>query len=306
MKSKTTKLAILFVTFSALLYAIGTPINKLLLAYFNPTMLSGLLYLGAGLGMTVIFLIQKIVKKTEKELPLEKKDIPFLALMVALDVVANIGLMVGLTMTSAADVSLLSNFEIVVTSLFALIIFKEVISPRLGIGIGFIFIASILISIDFSAGFSISAGSLFVLLGCLAWGLENNITRKLSAKNPLQVTLVKGFGVGICSLLIAFLIGERITNYGMAAATIGIGIVTYGVSIFCFISAQRHLGASKTSAFFASAPFFGVLFSCLIFWTFPNYWFFIAIAIMILGVYFVITEKRQRKKPPIENIQSGD
>lgn len=296
MKSKPAKLAILLVTFSALLFAIGTPINKLLLSYFNPTMLSGLLYLGAGLGMTLIFLFQKAAKKPKKELPLGKKDIPFLVIMVALDIAANIGLMVGLTMTSAASVSLLSNFEIVVTSLFALIIFKEVISPRLGIGIGFIFVASILISIDFSAGFSISAGSLFVLFGCLAWGFENNITRKLSAKNPLQVTLVKGFGVGICSLLIAFLFGERIANYGMAAATIGIGVVTYGVSIFCFISAQRHLGASKTSAFFASAPFFGVLFSCLIFWTFPSYLFFIAIAVMLLGVYFVITEKRERKK----------
>lgn len=300
MKSKNIKLAFLLVTFSALLYAIGTPINKLLLNYFNPTMLSGLLYIGAGTGMTLIFLFQKIAKKPETQLPLGKKDIPFLVTMVVLDVAANIGLMVGLTMTTAANISLLSNFEIVVTSLFALIIFKEVISPRLGIGIGLIFIASILISIDFSAGLSISLGSLFALLGCIAWGFENNITRKLSAKNTLQVTIVKGLGVGITSLVIAFILGERITDYGMAAVTIAVGTVTYGVSILCFISAQRQLGASKTSAFFAVAPFFGVLFSCLIFWTLPSYMFFIAIGIMLIGVYFVITEKRKSKKTPIE------
>jgi len=296
MKSKTTKIAILFVILSAVLYAISTSINKILLLTFEPTMLSGLLYLGAGAGMTIIWLINKAYKKPEKELPLGKKEVPYLILMVSLDIAANIFLLLGLSMTTAATVSLLSNFEIVVTSLFALIVFREIITPRLWIGIVFITIASILVSIDFSGGFSFSAGSLFVLLGCIAWGFENNVTRKLSAKNPLQVTIVKGLGVGIGSLILALVLGEHISNYWLAAFTIVVGFITYGLSIFFFISAQRHLGASKASAFFASSPFFGVIFSTIIFWQLPNYFFFIAVAVMLAGAYFVVTEKQERKK----------
>ncbi|MGV8979857.1 DMT family transporter [Clostridium sp.] len=290
MKIKQYK-SISFAILAAALYAISSPLSKLLLKEIPPTLMASFLYLGAGLGMSIVGFIKhkKYSKKTEARLT--KHELPFTIGMVILDIAAPIFLMIGLTMTTSANVSLLNNFEIVATSLIALFIFKETIRKRLWGGIFLITVSSIILSVEDIGSFSFSFGSIFVLLACICWGLENNFTRKLSVKDPLEIVIIKGFGSGIGSLLIACAIGEQTNNIPYIVAALLLGFFAYGLSIFFYIYAQRDLGAARTSAYYAIAPFIGVVLSLMIFREIPTFSFVIALVIMIIGTYFASTEK---------------
>ena len=182
--------------FAASLYGISAAFSKVLLNKISPLMMASLLYLGAGAGMLVIKLIQLSVNKKQNETPLTKKDLPYTILMVLFDIAAPILLMFGLKLTSAGSTALLNNFEIVATSLIALIIFKEAVGKRMWAAIILITAASMLLSFEDIKNFTFSIGSFFVLLACVSWGFENNCTRKLSEKDPIQIVIIKGFGSG--------------------------------------------------------------------------------------------------------------
>ncbi|GAA0736643.1 DMT family transporter [Clostridium oceanicum] len=285
MKSRHNS-AVFMAILAAALYAISSPFSKILLNKISPTMMAGLLYLGAGIGMSIIALFRYKTGKYKKEMSLTKKEMPYTIGMVVLDILAPIFLMIGLTMTSPENVSLLNNFEIVATSIIALLIFKESISKRLWIAIVLITISSIVLSIEDISSFSFSFGSIFVLLACVSWGFENNCTRMLSIKDPLQVVVIKGFGSGLGSLLIAFFIGDTCNDITYIIYTLLLGFVAYGLSIFFYVYSQRELGAAKTSAYYAIAPFIGALLSFVIFFEIPTILFVIAFIIMIFGTYF--------------------
>lgn len=289
MESKNL-IAILWAILAAALYAISSPISKILLNEVPPTLMASLIYLGAGIGMSVIALFRYKMGNFKKEMKLTKNELPFTVGMVVLDILAPIFLMIGLTMTTAENVSLLNNFEIVATSLIALLIFKESISKRLWLAIGLITISSIILSFENIKGLSFSFGSIFVLLASICWGLENNCTRMLSVKDPLQVVIIKGFGAGLGSLIISFIIKETSTNVPYIIASLLLGFVAYGLSIYFYVYAQRELGAAKTSAYYAIAPFIGVALSFVIFRQIPTITFIIALLIMIIGAYFASTE----------------
>jgi len=284
-----------FAIIAAVLYAISSPVSKLLLKEISPTLMASFLYLGAGLGMSIVGFIKYKKYKEKTEARLTKEELPFTIGMVVLDIAAPIFLMVGLTMTTSANASLLNNFEIVATSLIALLIFKESISKRLWGAISLITLSSIILSVEDISSFSFSFGSIFVLLACICWGLENNCTRKLSAKDPLEVVVIKGFGSGMGALIIALIIGERTTNIYYMIAALLLGFVAYGLSIFFYIYAQRDLGAAKTSTYYAIAPFIGVGLSLIIFRGIPTMSFVIALVIMIIGTYFASTEKHNHQ-----------
>lgn len=290
MKGKQTK-SIFFALTAAALYAINSPISKLLLEAVPSAMMAALLYLGAGIGIFIVGLIQNKTGHAQQEQPLTKKELPFTVGMVVLDIAAPIFLMLGLSMTTAANASLLNNFEIVATSIIALVVFKESISKRLWIAIFLVTAASVILSFEDMSSLSFSVGSLFVLLACICWGFENNCTRMLSSKNPLQIVVIKGFGSGIGSLLIALLLGETVTNLWYIAGALCLGFVAYGLSIFFYIYAQRDLGAAKTSAYYAVAPFIGVALSLLIFHEIPHFSFVLALLVMIAGAYFASTSE---------------
>ncbi|NLO08553.1 MAG: DMT family transporter [Clostridiales bacterium] len=292
MKKNKEYKAIIYAILAAALYAISSPISKLLLKEVPPTLMASFLYLGAGLGMFAVHIIKKNGSTKETEARLTRKELPYTISMVALDIIAPIFLMIGLTMTSAANASLLNNFEIVATSIIALVIFKEAIGKRLWGAIFLITISSIILSIEDVSSFSFSYGSFFVLLVCICWGLENNCTRKLSVKDPLQVVIIKGFCSGIGSLLIAFIIGEKVNNILYIAIALVLGFFAYGLSIFFYIYAQRDLGAAKTSAYYAISPFIGMGLSLIVFREIPSFSFLIALSIMILGMYFASTESK--------------
>ncbi|MDO4531434.1 MAG: DMT family transporter [Bacillota bacterium] len=279
---------IFFAIGAAALYAISAPVSKLLLQEIPATMMAAFLYLGAGLGVAVLRIFQKHSKSQERSLT--KKELPYTIGMVLLDIAAPIFLMAGLTMTSAANASLLNNFEIVATSLIALFLFREAVSRRLWKAIFLVTLSCILLSLEDMHSFDFSTGSVFVLCACICWGFENNCTRMLSSKNPLEIVIIKGFGSGLGALFIAFLLGERFFHIPLILIALLLGFVSYGLSIMLYIYAQRHLGAARTSTYYAVAPFIGVLLSSLIFRETPSLLFGIACAVMAAGTYFASTE----------------
>ena len=284
--NKKNNISIIMAILAAALYAISSPFSKILLKELSPTMMAALLYLGAGIGMSIIGFIQKKLGKENKELSLTKKELPYVVGMITLDIAAPIFLMIGLSSTTAANASLLNNFEIVATSLIALFIFKEKISKRLWLAICFVTVSSTILSIDDISSFSFSAGSLLVILACFSWGLEINCTRMLSDKNPLEITVIKGFG----SLMIALFLKEFGGSMLYISGALFLGFIAYGLSIFFYVYAQRELGAAKTSTYYAVAPFIGVAISLVLFKEIPSISFIAALIIMIAGTYLASTD----------------
>lgn len=286
-KNTQTK-AIILAVLAAVLYALSSPFSKLLLEEVPEKMMAAFLYLGAGIGLSFIGLLEKrghISNRNEQKL--DGKDTPYVIGMIVLDIVAPILLMMGLNRTAAANVSLLNNFEIVATTLIAGLIFREKISKRLLVAIALVTVASGILSFEDVSSLHFSLGSFFVLGATICWGFENNCTRKLSDKDPLQIVVVKGFGSGAGALVIAFMFGERFGNPFYILLTLILGFVAYGLSIFFYVYAQRTLGAAKTSAYYAIAPFVGVFLSLLIFGKIPQVTFYIALLFMAAGTYLV-------------------
>lgn len=292
------KPGIILAILAAALYAISSPFSKLFLDYMPSTLMAGFLYIGAGLGMAAIALLQKLSEHNRKEDTLAKAELPYTIAMIVLDIVAPICLLTGLSLTTAANASLLNNFEIVATSFIALIFFKERISPRLWLGIIAITISCMILSFEDMSSLYFSKGSLFVLLAACCWGLENNCTRKLSSKDPLQIVLLKGIFSGSGSLVIGFVIGERIETLWCIPCVLLLGFVAYGLSIYTYVYAQRLLGASRTSAYYAIAPFIGVFLSLIMFREIPGVSFCIALFFMLVGAWLSSSDT------PLKNIFS--
>lgn len=287
--------AILLALLAAVLYGISSPAAKLLLTEIPATLLAALLYLGAGSGMLIVNLIQRSRRRSRlsQEAGLSGKEWPLVAAMIALDIAAPVLLMLSLTLTSAADVSLLNNFEIAATALIALLFFHEAIGRRMWLAIVLITLASIILSLGEGGKLSLSPGSLLALLACACWGLENNITRKLSLKDPLQIVVIKGLGSGTGSLIIALALGQTSRNIAYMAIALALGFVAYGLSIYYYILAQRMLGAARTSAFYAVAPFIGALLAILIFGQDFNWQFITAAIVMMAGAGLAIAERHR-------------
>ncbi len=281
--------AIRYAIYAALLYAVSTPFSKVLMEKIPPIFMAGLLYLGAGAGMVITALFSR---KKVKEAAFTHKDIPYLIMMVLLDIAAPILLMTALKNSSAESVSLLNNFEIVATALIALLIFKEKISPRLWIAILLITAASILLSLSDITSISVSVYSLLALLACCCWGLENNCTRKLSKNDPAKIVIVKGFGSGTGSVIVASICGERLNITPYILMALLLGFASYGLSIYTYVYAQRYIGAAKTSAFYALAPFIGSLISLILFPKIPALLFIISFIIMAPGAFLAIEKER--------------
>ena len=285
------KKGIAFAILAAALYSINAPFSKILLRFMPPTLMAGFLYVGAGIGITFIALIRKMKKHETKELKLTKSELPYTIAMIILDIAAPIFLLFGLNATTAANASLLNNFEIVATAIIALMVFKERISPRLWFGILFITLSCGILSFEDVSSLHFSYGSLFVLLSAICWGFENNCTRKISSKDPLQIVLLKGIFSGIGSLIIGLYMGERIASLWSIFAVLWIGFIAYGLSIYFYVYAQRLLGAARTSAYYAVAPFIATILSLIILREVPDIAYYFALALMIIGAWLSSQDK---------------
>lgn len=275
---------------AAALYSISSPVSKLLLNELKPIQMAALLYLGAGVGMFAVRLLRNIGSKERKEATLTRTELPYVLAMIVLDIAAPILLMLGLSTTDPANVSLLNNFEIVATSFIALFLFKEAIGHRMWIAIGLISLSSVVLSLRGMQSLAFSMGSVLVLLACCCWGFENNCTRRLSLKDPLQIVIIKGIGSGIGALMIAIVTNSFARHIPSILAALLVGFVAYGLSIYFYIKAQRILGAARTSAYYATAPFIGVILSWIIFREGITVQFIIACSIMLIGSYFAVSE----------------
>ena len=293
---KAKSIATIYAILAAALYAINVPVSKKLLNYVEPTMMASFLYLGAGLGLLIYGLFQTRISKGERKERLTKKELPYTVAMVVLDIAAPILLMLGITMTNSANVSLLNNFEIVATSIIALVIFKEIISKRLWFAIVLVTVASIVLSFEGVDSFTFNQGSLFVLGACLCWGFENNCTKMISNKSSVEIVVIKGTFSGLGSLVVALVVGESFPAVKWLIGVLVLGFVAYGLSIHFYIMAQKELGAAKTSAYYAIAPFLGVAFSMLLLNERPGIQFYLALLIMIFSTYLMIKDTMEVTK----------
>ena len=282
-KNRATALAIL----AAALYAINIPFSKMLLAHIGPTMMAALLYLGAGMGLLLYGLA---TGEREKGEALTGTELPYTVGMILLDIAAPILLMLGLERTNSANASLLNNFEIVATSLIALLIFKEQLSGRLTLAIILVTLGSVALGFEGKGSFQFNLGSLLVLGACCCWGLENNCTRMLSSKSSIRITTIKGVFSGLGSLIVAVLLREEMPGILWIGATLLLGFVAYGLSINCYIKAQKDLGAAKTSAYYSVAPFLGVLFGMVFLKERPGIGFYLGLVLMVAATVLMIKD----------------
>lgn len=278
--------AILYALAAAVFYALNVPCSKVLLGDIASTMLAALLYLGAGLGVGLMYLPHR--RKEAPEDRLSKKDLPYTVGMVLLDTAAPILLMAGVSIGTSANASLLGNFEIAATTIIAMLVFQEKVSKRLWTAIGLITASSLILSFEGADAMEFSLGSLLVLGATVCWGLENNCTRNISGKSTYQIVTIKGLFSGMGSLVIALLLGERLPGIPGVLAALALGYVAYGLSIFTYIRAQNTLGAAKTSAYYAFAPFIGSFLSFALLKERLSPGYVLALLIMLIGTGFAV------------------
>lgn len=294
-KSKTF-IAIFYAILAALFYGFGAPLSKMLLNHISPYMMSSYLYFGAGLGMLIFVLLNKKQRPVSITKSFLKKDIIYIVLMILFDIIAPILLMLGLLKTNASTASLLNNFEIVFTAIIAMFFFKEIIGRKMWISIVIIVLSGLLLTFEDISGFQISVGALLVLAASLSWGFENNCTRVLSKGNPLYIVILKGLGSGLGAFIIALILHQVSSVWYFALLALLLGFFSYGMSLYFYISAQRHLGAARTSAYYATAPFVGSIFSFILLGEKLTLIFAIAFIIMIFGTYLAIKENQSNEE----------
>lgn len=277
--------AIVYALMAATFYAVNIPLSKILLQDVEPVMMAAFLYLGAGAGIFLMSLCNK--ERSEK---LSRPDLPFVIGMIVLDIAAPILLMFGIAYGTSANASLLGNFEIVATTIIALCIFKEAVSKRLWAAIMLITLSSVLLSFEGMESFKFSYGSVLVLFATLCWGMENNCTRKISSKSAYEIVVLKGVFSGVGAFIIAFVKGESVPELTYMAAALSLGFVSYGLSIFLYVRSQNILGAAKTSAYYAIAPFIGAFLSAVILEENLSQLYFIGLIIMIVGSLLVVAD----------------
>jgi len=280
---------------AALLFGASAPLAKLLLGEVEPIPLAAFLYLGSGIGLLGIKLFQRINKQgINDEAQVEKSDFWWLlGAIVAGGVAAPITLLFSLKNTPAATASLLLNFEGVATTLIAFFAFKESISRRAWWAIALITIASIFLSINLNAEWGFSLGALGIIAACVLWGVDNNFTRNISAKDPLVIVTIKGLGAGSCSLIMALFLGNKLPSWEVILGALVLGSLSYGASIVLFIYAMRGLGSARTSALFSTAPIAGIILSILIFQEFPCWLFIVALPIMVVGAFLLVNDEHE-------------
>lgn len=280
--------AIMFAFLAAVFYAINVPISKVLLQHVGPTTMAALLYLGAGIGIGMMSLFNK--KDRKKAESLTKAELPYIVGMIVLDIAAPIFLMLGISYGSSANASLLGNFEIVATTVIALILFKEAVTKRLWVAIGLITLSSILLSFEGTDSFHFSYGSLLVIMATVCWGLENNCTRELSSKSTYQIVMLKGLCSGLGALVISLIKKESFPGFGYIAIALALGFVAYGLSIFMYVRAQNVLGAAKTSAYYAVNPLIGALLAFVFLSESLSWMYVIALIVMVIGSALVVVD----------------
>jgi drug/metabolite transporter (DMT)-like permease len=275
------------------LFGASTPFAKRLLGDLPPVLLAGLLYLGSGLGLNVLRLARR---SGSAEAPLTRTDYPWLAGAILFGgVLGPVLLMIGLNTTPASTASLLLNLEGVFTALLAWFVFRENFDRRIAVGMVLILAGGVVLSWQGGGGLALPVGSLAVAGACLCWGIDNNLTQKVSAGDPLQVAAIKGACAGAVNLGIALALGARVPFSLVLLGALFVGFLGYGLSLVMFVLALRHIGSARTGAYFSLAPFVGAAVSLLVLREAIGPLFIAAAALMGWGVWLHLTEKHEHE-----------
>jgi drug/metabolite transporter (DMT)-like permease len=281
---------------AAALFGASTPLAKTLLGHVSPVMLAGLLYLGSGIVLSVFYLVRALVRRAPAGdgARLVRADLPWLVAAIAAGGIAGpVLLMAGLAVTPASSASLLLNMEGALTALLAWFVFKENFDRRIFIGMLLIVLAGGLLSWDQMPAFGVPWGALAIIGACLCWGVDNNLTRKVSASDAVQIAAIKGLVAGAVNLALALSLGQRLPAPAVVMSAGAVGLAGYGVSLVLFVVALRHLGTARTGAYFAAAPFVGAALSLLMLREVPGAVFWIACALMAIGIWLHLTESHE-------------
>jgi len=246
---------------SAALFGASTPFAKLLLDEISPWMLAGLLYLGSGIGLALYrYARRNFSMAVAVEASLFGAQWKWLGFAILSGgIVGPVLLMVGLAKTNGAEASLLLNLEGVFTAMLAWFVFKENFDRRIATGMVAIFAGAVVLTWPENFDIGTLTGPLLIVCACLAWAIDNNLTRKVSLSDPVQIAIIKGCVAGTINVAIALALGDDWPNFDSIAFAGIVGFLGYGVSMTLFIVALRHLGTARTGAYFSLAPFFGAM-----------------------------------------------
>lgn len=281
---------------AAALFGAATPVAKALLGTLSPFMVAGLFYLGSGVGLALLIACRRMLRNAHEQanqshIPLP--ELPWLLGAIAAGGVAGPALlMLGLNHTPAATSALLLNLEGVFTAVIAWVVFRE--NVDLQVGLGMLAIVAGGVALSWQPGpAALSQGALLVAAACVAWGIDNNLTRKISTHDAMTIACVKGLAAGTVNLVVALMLGAKVPAGAMLFATMTTGFAGYGVSLVLFVVALRNLGTARTGAYFSAAPLFGVALSLAIWPMVPSALFWVAAALMALGIWLHIRERHE-------------
>lgn len=278
---------------AAFLFGASAPLTKILLGKIEPIPLAAFLYLGSGLGLLILQGFIGVVKKHKiKEAPLRSKDIPWLLGAILFGgVIAPILLLVSLDKTPASTAALLLNFEGVATTVIAIVFFKEYAGKEIIGAVILITLASIILSWDFTNQWGFSLSALGIVCACICWGIDNNFTRNISAKNPFSIVIIKGIIAGMVSFIISVLLRYQLPKFDVIIISMIIGFFCYGSSIVLFVFALRSLGSARTSALFGTSPFIGVILSFVLLGDKLSSMFIMSLPLMVIGTILLLRER---------------
>jgi drug/metabolite transporter (DMT)-like permease len=288
---------------SAILFGASAPLSKWLLGSVDPWLLAGILYLGAGLGLALVHAGRPLIGLQRVETPLARADMPWLAAVVIFGgIMAPLFLMLGLSLTSASSASLLLNLEGLATMAIAWLVFRENVDRRLLLGALAILLGAVILSFDGGA-FRLDPGGLWIAAACLCWGIDNNLTRKLSSADPVQIAMIKGLAAGATNIILALSLGAVLPSLFVISSGAVIGFLGIGVSLVMFMLGLRHLGTARTGAYFSLAPFIGAILSVAGFGEPLTAALLIAALLMGIGLWLHLSERHEHEHAhdPIEH-----
>jgi drug/metabolite transporter (DMT)-like permease len=280
---------------AAVLFGLSAPAAKMLLSAVDPWMLAGLLYLGSGIGLGAVIIGRRAVAGASAHAGLGLRDAPpLLVAMISGGVIGPVLLMSGLALNAASRAALLLNLEAVFTALLAWIVFREHVDARIALGMALIALGGAALAWS-PGGLTLGRGAPLIVGACLAWSVDNNVTRKVSARDPLQIAALKGSIAGAVNVLLALARGSPWPPVGTTVLAGVVGLLGYGASLVLFALALRRLGTGRTSAYFSTAPFVGALGGIAILREPVTVPLAMAAALMGVGVWLHLTERHEHE-----------
>jgi len=280
---------------SAVLFGVSPVFCKLLIGDMSPALLAGLLYLGSGVGLQIVLAFQRKNSLQELRELSNQHRMKLFGAIVAGGIIAPLCLTYGIKYGTASEVSLLLNLETVATTLIAWLVFKEYIGPYVWSGKALILVGAVIVVLKTERGLAFSISGILVVLACIFWGIDNNLTRDVQELSSTVLASIKGLAAGTCSIVLALLFSSGSASVFQLSGALVIGALSYGLSLVLFVEALRKIGVARTATFFAVGPFVGTLLSVALLGERPSAAHWLATSLMIAGIFLLYTEVHRHR-----------